>query len=374
MPFGVAGIGRNIGEHDVIGNLREAGLEAAARRLADLRLRRDDAHGAMRVVLDQIGELRESKLDLERQLRLLQDRYRDNRGRAFGGPAVYEEDEATAKLDAVARAHAKLTWIAPDDPPGIAELKTKINHCFQEMQRLAPADKVRATTSNLRGNLVRNVEGWLASEIPPGCVLRALPETTPALRKGANILDEIEARQRRHREFTADLHAVRTAPILATAAKQRARAKIEALAARGEPNIGGLLFGGELEMPMLPMRTTPVINDARVLVAWEAFDAEAFGIWAFKDIVLKKLDALIDAEPNEGALTDEARAAREREILRDTSAVEVEECRLIEQAHALGMTSIEFREDASALAILNLTMETASPGVMSRLLAAVTGG
>jgi hypothetical protein len=345
----------NLDPVDVIDRLPAS----AQARLQTARLRRDDAAGAMRAVLDQIAELREERSDLERQLRMQQHRYRDNRSPMFGGPPAYEETAATAALDAASRANARLTWIAPTDQPPTVELKKKIDQLFQQMRRLGAADDERSAIWNARGRLVRNVEDYLRTGVPAGCSLRALPEPAPKLGKGQNVLDEIENRRRRVRELAADLHATRSAPITPAAARQKMRETIETLAARGAPNVERLLHGGEIEFPQSEMRARPVFDDRGLLIAWQQPDALAFVTWLLKDAVVSKLDGEIAAEfSDEPGLSDSDRAAREATILRDALAVSREEVALVEMAWGQGMSGVEHRAEVDPLAFLNVELVT----------------
>jgi len=347
MPLGQVGHGH--GRYD---DVADALPPSAATRLHALRMRASDAQGAMRLVLDDIAGLRDEKFDYESQLRVLQAKYRDNRMRSLGGPEVYEETEEIAKLDAATRANARLTWIGRDDPPQMVDLKKKINRAFAEMTRLTAANEARSALWNARGGLVHNVETYLRNGIPRGCTLHALPEPAPVLPKGGNIIDALEGKRRRRSELAADLHATRSAPILAAMARQRAHEKIEALAARGEPDISRLMYGGDLELPEMEMTVTPVIqSEVPLLIVWRQPDAIAYLTWLHKDAALKKIDAMIASEDDGSGLSDETRSQRENEILHDTRAVEREECALIEMAHALGMSSIEFSADCSPLAL-----------------------
>jgi hypothetical protein len=345
----------NLDPHDVIDLLPDP----AAMRLHAARLRRDDAQGAMRVVLDQISEQRALKLDYEDQLRRLQWGYHDNRAPQFGGPPRYEEDPADAALTAAERANKKLTTVLPGDVSQAVELKNKIDRAFREMQRLGVAEEQRAAIWNTRGRLVRNVEMFISDGIPSGCSLQALPEPAVKLAKGAHIIDEIESKRRRGRELASDLHTCRSAPITANAARAKVRAFIEKLSERGCPSLDAVMFGaGDVGLPEMNMQAKPVMNDTAMLIAWQEVDAAAYITWLLgEDVVAKKFDALIAAEFTEPGISDEDRASREAVILRDALAVAREECALVELANAQGV-NVEAREDIEPTAFLNLAIIT----------------
>ena len=355
MP--VAKVGSRFGNFDPIDPI-DLLPEPAAMRLHAARLRRDDANGAMRVVLDQIAEQRALKLDYEDQLRRLQWGYHDNRAPEFGGPPRYEEDPADAALPEAVRLNKRLTTVLPTDVSQAVELKGKINRAFAEMQRLAVADQQRAAIWNARSRLCNNVETYLADGIPSGCTLQALPEPAVKLAKGQNILDLIEDKRRRGRELKADLHTCRSAPITSAAARAKVRAFVEKLAERGAPSLDAVMFNaGDVGLPEMNMTARPVLNDAGMLITWQQFDAAAYITWLLEDVAIKKFDALIASEFTEPGLSDEDRASREAVILRDILATAREECGLVEKALADGM-NIEAREDIEPTAFLNIAIIT----------------
>ena len=154
---GQVGFGRNIDAIDVI-DLLPASSQA---RLQAARLRRADALGALRTITDQIAELRETKTDLEGQLKRLQGMRRDARSRSFGGTDPYVESPEVALLDAAARANAKLTAPVEGDSPQVVDLKSRVARIFGEMRRLGDPETQRANLFNTRGRLVTNIETFV---------------------------------------------------------------------------------------------------------------------------------------------------------------------------------------------------------------------
>jgi hypothetical protein len=101
-----------------------------------------------------------------------------------------------------------------------------------------------------------------------------------------------------------------------------------------------------------------VIAEQRLLAFAEVPDTLALVAWLHKDALIKRLDAEIDAEADDGAsLSHEAREKAESEVMGDLLAVERDECGLVFSAQSQGLP-IEFRPDISPIAILGLTLIT----------------
>lgn len=324
--------------------------EGVRRRLYGFRFRADEALAATQMLMDQIAEQRERKLAAEARLRRLQHLHRDPRPPSMGGPAIYEEDATTAVLDHAARANAKLTWVFPEDEPQVAALKGVINACFQHIRRLEAVRDPRQALWNERGGFVRNVENFLNS----GVTLRSFAEPTPTLRKGEDVLGALENRRRRHRELVALRHATTSAPVDAVTAKAKIKSRFEMLRATRAPSIERLLHGGDLELPILEMRATPVFQtDPPSLIAWQQVDVEGLLAYAVPGLE-KLLCAAVDQELRDASpLTDAERAKRLSETDRDLLAVTREECWLVELAHEQGRTEIEYRLDTDPAAAVN---------------------
>jgi hypothetical protein len=102
---------------------------------------------------------------------------------------------------------------------------------------------------------------------------------------------------------------------------------------------------------------TPVIAFAEVP------DAVALLTWLPKDALIKRLDAEIDAEADDGAaLSHEVRQRQEAEVLDDLLDVERNESALVREAQSQGLPA-EHRNDCSPLAILGCRPITAPCGL-----------
>jgi hypothetical protein len=177
------------------------------------------------------------------------------------------------------------------------------------------------------------------------------PKEVPTLRKGETLRIAIENRRRRLRELAADREAVSRAPLPSTTAKQVVRKQLEELAARGRPDVFGLIERGQgkLEWPMVPEMptTTELPRSMRV-------DTAALIAWALGPALVQAIEREIDEiADDERALSADQRRAKLNEIAADLLAVEREEESLIEMAEAEGLP-IHRRSDADPRAVLGL--------------------
>jgi hypothetical protein len=90
----------------------------------------------------------------------------------------------------------------------------------------------------------------------------------------------------------------------------------------------------------------------------EATDAPALLAWLFKDAMIARLDAMIDAEADDkGALSHTERELRTAETMGDLLAVEREESFWVWQTQAQGLP-VEHRSDINPLALLGVRLIT----------------
>ena len=261
--------------------------EGAARRLQNLRLRRDEAAAIQRALTEQVEEQRQERLELERQLALLQAHDADWRSPALGGPELYEESAATAALDGPSRGNARLTWVSPSDGPSIIELKGKINRLFGEMKRFEAAraeDRACAATRSP----CRRCRG-LCAQHPRQLHAETTRRAHGVAAQGPEQPSAIENRRRRLREIASDIAAVAAAPTPANDAKRKIIDHFEMLRTTRAPSIERLLFGGELELSTMEQRVTPIIQvSPPILLAISQVDVEGLLAYALGDVLQKK--------------------------------------------------------------------------------------
>jgi len=135
------------------------------------------------------------------------------------------------------------------------------------------------------------------------------------------------------------------------------REQIEALAMQGAPSVSSLIeLDGNIEFQTQRVTST-VYNAQQGAIAYaEVPDALAVFAWTFKDVLIAKLDAEINAKADDRiALSHEARQLRSSELQRDLLAVERDEAMLIWRAQSEGLP-IEFSSDTNPCALLGVEL------------------
>lgn len=295
-------------------------------------------------------------------------RQRDEEAAALHRLAVdAQQEQFLAKLGHQARIkqlmmpQAEGGYSLEADAPQVLAEQARLAKVEAEIARRREVSEMRsAKRSNLR-RLVERIEKWLTEGRPVGSVLVMSDAPPPSLKKNENVLDAIEARQRRLRELDAEAHRIDSAPYPSALSKQRVRSQVEAIAERSAPSVLGLVEAGE---PIELFRTKNVVLSAPV----EGSSAERPGfivptipvpdmgllIWLMKDTLLSKLESEIDACSNDAeALTDPQRAQKLAVVMSDRLAVEREECVLIEIGCAQGLNAA-YRHDTSPEAVLQV--------------------
>jgi hypothetical protein len=125
-----------------------------------------------------------------------------------------------------------------------------------------------------------------------------------------------------------DAHHIRSAPFPSSYAKAQARAHIAALAQRGAADVTLLVEHGRsgITLPMQTVRSQVLNVEAFAAIAFaEAPDAVAFCAWAFGDVMINRIDALIDEAADDAhALDHSKRQKAEAEVLADLLSLERE--------------------------------------------------
>jgi hypothetical protein len=141
------------------------------------------------------------------------------------------------------------------------------------------------------------------------------------------------------------------------------REQAEQLAQRGAPNVSGLIehLDGKLEFPrQLARAQVHNVPKAPAAAAYcEMIDPAALVAWLFTEKLIAALDREISSESDDNsALSVEARAKAEAEVMVDLLAVEFSEAALVWQAQSQNLP-IEHRSDCAACAILQCQLITA---------------
>jgi hypothetical protein len=240
------------------------------------------------------------------------------------------------------------------DSPEIVKLDASIASFDAEISKLADKKNLQDADARALGALVgaceRYVEetaGKLSSTPPP-----ALPKITKPL---ADEVESVRAKIEKHR---ATIRAAINAPITAAMAKERAEARIRALAIEGAPDFVGLTEGGsDIDWPAVDKAPFLVagVGGAGITEGRTETNFLALIVWGLRDQLVAYAHANIDEimADDAGALTEEERAATITKATAEMLADERLEEALIAHAEQMAM-SIPRRADADPRAVLGV--------------------
>lgn len=254
----------------------------------------------------------------------------------------------------------------PDDDPRCRGEKAKLDALAAECRRLDGIYEARLQAWRAASQTVSAVTAYLLDGRPAGTVLQDFSGPKPTLNKGEDIITAVERLRHRVRELRADLNRIAAAPFLSSYCKQKAKAQIEALAARGAPSVSRLVeHDGDIEFAD-ELRSVPIIagskeNPVATVAGWEQTNVLALVCWINKDALVARLDAEISSEADDAAaLSHEARETAAAEVTTDLLAVEREECFWLWEAMAKNLP-VPLRVDVDPVALLGLQLVTATP-------------
>jgi hypothetical protein len=227
----------------------------------------------------------------------------------------------------------------------IERLEAKLAAAKREQVERQTRYNARAAASMAKRRVVTALREFIEAN---GARLRdAEPVELPVTK--TPLVERLEAQRAKIADLKADRQAVKDAPKPSSIAKAHARQVIEELAARGAPN------------PMIALETDSPFQfqgaeviPAGVQLPLHRVDLLATIVWAVKETILEKAEALIDdAADDASALSAMQKRERITAIDRDLLAAERIEESLIEAAIACGV-NVDRRADASPLAILGV--------------------
>jgi hypothetical protein len=232
--------------------------------------------------------------------------------------------------------------------------------------------QVRSAAWRDAGRVLTAVESWLKTGRPGGTILKDHEAPPPALKAGETLAAALERARERVDECRSTVDRIENAPWPSAHFKHRLREQVEALCARGKPDIRPLLErDADAVWPESILRSS-VLNaqlseGARGAIGMaQAPDALALLTWLLKDQLLKRLDAEIDSlADDDTALDAEAREIRLSEAMARLLEAERLEAGLTYAALEQRLVGVEFR-DINPIAILGVeliaTPTIASPG------------
>jgi hypothetical protein len=249
------------------------------------------------------------------------------------------------------------------DAPQVRDEQSRLDKKLHELARQRQLAELRGGRFQNLKRLVSACEAFLRSGIPPGTVVAALPEIEPHLRKNETPLQAIERLRYRLGELDADARKAEAAPIPSSVAKARMREQLSRLAEQGAPSALRLVeLGTELEFATTTQRLPIISTSADFSFAQgEAPDAIGMLLWAFRDVIIGKVELLIDEDSDDAnSLTDVARAEVLERIANERLQIEYTECALVRAAQREG-GAVEFRPDSNVCALLNVELVPAPP-------------
>ena len=241
----------------------------------------------------------------------------------------------------------------------VIEAQKLLDKLTDDFKRLQERQAARAAAFQAASQALANVEAWLRDGRPSGTTLEDHPTPEVKLNKGESLADAISRLARRTRELRADLHRISSSPFPSAWAKAQMREQVEALAARGEPDVSVLVErGANIVWPTLRLQVT-VYNAQPGAVGYaEVPDVLAIEAYLHKDAMIAALAREITSEADDkAAMTHEARQKAEAEVLGDLLDIERQEANLVWRAQGEGLPC-EHRADCSPLAILQVQLVT----------------
>jgi hypothetical protein len=315
----------NIGA-DPLGHLPEA----ARLKLRSIRDQDDEDAAAIRDLGDRIAEQRDLAGQFQRRIRELTDP--DRHG-------ISGHD------------------IVPRDHPSVVTAQGAFDHHTVELARLtARRDALQARRSRCAVRCLRYIE-----TLPHG---EPIAEHTEPVRvpKGATV----DGMRTNIGELRAEYEAIQRRPAHSEAIREMLARQVRDLAARGEPDVlRSIELGRPLSLPAY--RVTDILNGfaqvgatqppVRVITHFDVPDAIPILFWLAEDVILKKLNEMVDSLADDSrALTEEQRAgelARIEAAIIDAERVEEE---------LVVSTGARRRDDADPRAVLGLGGDLPLPG------------
>jgi hypothetical protein len=209
--------------------------------------------------------------------------------------------------------------LLPNDPHLVLQTK-KLAAATQAAERINNLYETRAAEWNAASRALVSVESWLKAGRPSGTVLQDYAGDAPKLKNGETLQGAILRFRKKIAEVQTEISDIERRPLLAAYCRQKAKAQIEMLAARGKPNARALVAGSLDVIQFASERHSHNLNgyDAKGkpitgVAAWEAPDLLGLFCHIHKAALILAVDAAIAAE-----CVDESKAvapdARERTL------------------------------------------------------------
>ncbi|RTL88142.1 MAG: hypothetical protein EKK29_06110 [Hyphomicrobiales bacterium] len=300
--------------------------EPARSKFLALRDEANDVHSPLDDLREQISEVR---LDLQKA----------------GARVAQITREAVARLDG-------------GDQPGLNAEREKVARLTAELQRLQARFDARSAAWRSKHVVVSSLEDYLRRAGGPFEMGPAVAAPVPS--KGEGLLDVIARVRQKVDRLREDKQAIVDAPVPASQAKAVAVAEIERFAAKGRPNVVGLVDGASsINWATRYELAAPILGPDGRVTAFAGRDREQIDVWSFlcwlhKDQIVARVSAEIDAVADDAsALSPETRAKKLVQASEALIAAEREEESAVMAALAAGYV-VDRRPDCDPRAVLNI--------------------
>jgi DNA repair exonuclease SbcCD ATPase subunit len=263
-----------------------------------------------------------------------------------------QRDRAQAQLEELQRWDRNAGGKRAENDPSVATAKKWLERATQDFDAAREhADALHYRSKQING-LVNAAEDWLR-RVPSDAIVKHAP-VEPKLKKAEALNDAIARFQSEIDQLVADQHAVASAPIHSRDAKKKAHAQIEALAARGQPDVWHVLEGaGDIEWPEATIDAEVAGNAALADGAFAPVSAHAAGrvgdgvalvAFLFKDRLIAAVEVEIDALADDSAaLTQAERADKSNKLAAAILAKERDLVAIFDAAGELPPAEIDAR-------------------------------
>jgi hypothetical protein len=302
-------------------------------KLRSLRRERDDARSLWRAASDEREKILEIKRVAESRLMMLTGGREDSKW--------YRHSQAASFGNLL------------DDHPEVTATLARLEESTARLGQQNPIVDARSHQFHERGRLVESLERFL-ERLGNRETTLFKGSSPPRRQKGESLAEGVERCRRRIRELDADQHRIRSAPWPSAEAKQRARAEIEKLAERGQPNVLSLIESPNGSIGWAERKFNDIRLGDRMLTAVGDPSALALLIWLHRDTLIERIEQEIDlVADDQHALTSAQRVELLKPIERDRLAAERAEDVLVGAAIEEGATILR-RCDADPRAVLGL--------------------
>jgi hypothetical protein len=266
----------------------------------------------------------------------------------------------TNRIGLLTRPRTEAGFGLPPEAPQVVAERRSLERAEKEMARLTRLRDDRGNRWQVAAQLERSVIEWLTQGgVPGGCALATVEDDDigKLLKKGERIADGVERHRHRRRDYVADRHRVNSSAWPSSGKKADAKARIEQLGDAGAPNLDAMIeHNAQLTFPTVTSSSLVCGTETPALAFSESVDALGVLCWLFRDQMLAKINAEIDAiADDKHALDQQQREQMEAQISADMLAVERMEVAMIFAAEAKGEI-IDFRADTAPQAVLGVRL------------------